>query len=216
MDVLKLIRDRRSIRHFKDTPIPRDVIESLIDLGRWAPSHCNFQSCRFILVEDKFIRRSMVDHGGSAVIASAPLGILICNDHRSVNTNYRDWIQSAAAAAQNILLGAHAFGLGGCWVCHLPRPQTLKRIFNIPPFYSPVTYVALGYPLWQPKPVLRRRKIAEIYNVDRFPDLSEAHNNSFIFSLKKLTLWCYYLLPRTLKKKIAEFVDGKFIKKYEN
>lgn len=216
MDVFETIRNRRSVRCFKDTPISKETIECLIDLARWAPSNCNIQGWRFIIVNDAELKQQLVEHGASTVVKSAPLGILVCYDNRSINLEYNDWLQSAAAASQNILLGAHALGLGSCWLCHLPRHTVLRNIFKIPYYYTPVAYLALGYPLKQPETVRRHRPIKELYDYNRFPQTTDVSDAPRFIFWKRIVCSCYHALPLRIKKRINMFIDTHFIKKYKN
>ncbi len=216
MDVDDAIRSRRSIRTFKNTPVPRETIEELVALGQWAPSNCNVQGWRFIVIDDVELKTRIVDRGGSPIIASAPVGIVVCYDRRSANDDYRDWLQSAAAASQNILLGAHARGLGCCWICRLPRPGDLRSLLNIAPAYAPVAYLAIGYPLERQETIERRRPCAEIYTYNRFPGSVDRGDGTLRLLVKRTARKCYYALPLFLKKKINPLIDRYCVKHYEN
>lgn len=216
MDIFETISTRRSVRRFKSAPISREIVEKLIELGNWAPSNCNLQGWRFIIVDDMGLKQQIVDHGGSLIIKTAPLGILVCYDHRSDNFEYNDWLQSAAAAVQNILLGAHAMGIGCCWICHLPRHKILRTLFKIPNCYTPVAYLAIGYPLDQDKIVKRHHRVRDLYEYNCFPRLTNINNRNTFFLWKRITRRCYYSLPLFLKKRVNNFINRYFIKKFEN
>lgn len=217
MDVFEAIRTRRSIRKFKDTPVPREVAERLIELGSWAPSNCDTQGWRFIIVDDKELRERIVDYGASVVIKAAPLGILVCYDCRTDNLEYQDWLQSAAAAMQNMQLGAHGLGLGSCWICHLPPQKRLQAIFGIPSHYRPVAYLALGYPGYAPRVVPRHHPASELFAYNRFPESADCRTAGRAYrSFRRVIRRIYYSLPLRVKKRINPFVDSRFVRKFDN
>jgi nitroreductase len=217
MEIFEAIRGRRSIRHFKDIPVPPDMIEKIIDCGRHAPSACNVQGWRFIVVTDDTLKQKIVNHGGSLIIRDAPVGILTCYDSRSENHEYGDWEQSAAAAIENMLIAAHAFGLGGCWICHLPNRKTLRHIFNIPSLYDPVAYVAIGYPFELPRDVQRKQTLSSLYAYNHFPPSYGRENRwSIVIVARRVIRRCFYALPLGMKKPFIDFAQRYFVKKFEN
>jgi nitroreductase len=132
MQLEEAIKNRRSIRKFTDKKIEKELLDKIISAGQHAPSHCNTQGWKFIIIDDEKIKNKIFENGGSFVVKDAPYGILtIYNSALSDNVEYSDYIQSSAAAIENMLLTIHDLGLGGCWVCHLPRKKTLNKILNI-------------------------------------------------------------------------------------
>ena len=143
MDTLEAIAARRSIRQFKDTPIPDDVLRTILKAATQAPSSKNRQPWRFIVVTgDK--RREMVrvmrdgmarakargEGLGSAestarIMEQAPVTIFVFNPHgnhpylaHSIGEMFDDLVnvQSIGAAIQNLLLAAQALGIGSLWI----------------------------------------------------------------------------------------------------
>ncbi len=91
--------------------------------------------------------------------AQAPLGILICGDLREEKSP-GFWVVDCAAAMQNLLLAAHALGLGGVWIGIYPRPERMencRRLFALPEQVTPHSLAVLGYPAEQPPPADRFR-----------------------------------------------------------
>ncbi len=139
------ILNRRSVRKFEDKPIPKEIIEEIITAGMYAPSACNFQAWKFICVTDHDKKRNL----DNRVLENAPVAIIVCyrrNLWFSGRMHY-DYIQSASAAIQNILLYSYGKGLGGVWICAYPKAALMRKYFNIPKSFLPVGCVALGYPL---------------------------------------------------------------------
>ena len=127
MELKEAISKRRSTRKFSDKEISRDVLEEIITAGNLAPSGCNNQDWRFVIIDSPSLKARIVEEGGAKFIQEATLGILVTYNNCSDNLEYRDYIQSASAAIQNMLLAATSLGVGSCWICQLPLKSTLRR-----------------------------------------------------------------------------------------
>ena len=217
MDIKTSILNRRSIRKFKNNVPEKDLILEILDVARWAPTHCNTQDVKFIIVDADKIKQKIVDMGGSVVIKNAPIGILVLYSNLSDNLEYLDYVQSAAAIIQTTLLYAYSKGLSTCWIAQLPKKSDLRTLFNIPPTYDPIAYILIGYPEREPKPVPRKHKIEDIiaYNTFDF-DLKASILNDKNIKLKKIVRGIYYKLPTIIKKLVNPLVDKLFVKKFEN
>jgi nitroreductase len=155
-DFLTIINSRRSVRNFTPEPVSKDLIVKIIETAVKAPSACNVQGWQFIAVESEEIKQKLVDYGGSVIIKNAPVGILALYDNRTKNTEYHDNIQSAAAGIENLLLAATYYGLGSCWLCHLPTKRQLRKIFSVPSYFDPIAYILLGHRQKEPVEVPRK------------------------------------------------------------
>lgn len=147
MDILDIIRDRRSIRKFQQK-IPDDtVIETMLEAARWAPSGLNNQPWKFLILKDKkqkdYISQFTKD---SRIIKNAPCIILVClNLHDSYNRD-KD-LMALGAAIQNMLLVAYHSGLGTCWLGEiLNRKKEVSYYVNLPDDVELMAVVAVGYP----------------------------------------------------------------------
>lgn len=218
MDLFQAIKTRRSIRIFEDRAVPRETLEFMIELATHAPSNCNLQGWRFIIIDDQKLKKQLTEMGGSIIIDKAPQGILILYDHRSTNTEYHDWLQSGAAATQNLLLSAHALGLGACWVCHLPPRRQLRAILGIPAFFSPVSYIIIGYKKKVPVEIPRKFRPQEVIGYNIFPAGTPIEKvNPILLRLKRLLIRIYYYIPRSIRKRfLNDFIDRNFVKKFDN
>jgi len=218
MSLFQAIKARRSIRFYEDKPVPREMLEQLIELATYAPSNCNIQGWRFIIIDDQEIKKQLTDMGASVLINKAPQGILVLYDHRSTNSEYQDWLQSGAAATQNLILASHALGLGTCWVCHLPPRRQLRGLLDIPAFFSPVAYILIGYKKKMPLEVPRKYRSREMIGYNIFPAGTPVEKvNPIFLNLKRLLIWIYYRIPRSFKKRfLNDYIDQKFVKKFEN
>ncbi|MDP3990740.1 MAG: nitroreductase family protein [Candidatus Nealsonbacteria bacterium] len=218
MDIIEIIKKRRSIRRFKADPIPDDLIKKVIEIATFAPSSCNIQGWRFIVVNDQKIKEEIVNQGGAITIKTSPIGILIVYDKRTRNLEYQDHIQSGAAAIQNLLLAATHFGLGSCWICQLPPKRNLRKILKIPDNFSPISYVILGFEEREPVEVKRAHLLDSLIGYNAFNSQSPQEKISTLkLFFYRVFRRFYYLLPVFLKKKfLNKFIDKKFVKKFDN
>jgi nitroreductase len=214
MQIEEAIKTRRSVRKLSRGNLSRKIIEKIIDAGQHAPSHCNTQGWKFIFIDDEKIKNEIFENGGSYVIKDAPYGILTVYNHSlSDNIEYSDYIQSGAAAIENMLLTIHDLGMGGCWICHLPKKKTLIKILKIKKPYTPIAYIAFGFTGVIPNKIERKNGIKEIYATNQFPWPEE--KNGFKLHIRRIMRKTYFALPVSVKKIISPIVD-KFVKKFEN
>jgi len=151
-DVLKIIKERRSIRSFEKKDISEEIIEKLIDAVIWAPSAGNLQSRKFYFVKDGKIKKNIaVAALNQNFIAEAPLVVVGCTDRR-IEKRYGDRgvhlysIQDVACSIMNMMLAACENGLGSVWVGAF-RESEVFEILDIPSNLRPVAIVPVGYPL---------------------------------------------------------------------
>lgn len=218
MDIFETIKKRRSVRVFENKPVPKEIIEKIIEAGANAPSNCNTQGWRFIVINKQEIKEKIYENGGTILIKNAPLGILVTYDNRTKNLEYKDYIQSAAAAMENMFLVATALGIGCCWINHLPTKRKVRKILNIPSHYSPIGYFMMGYSKKEPSPVARKYKLGEIMSYNEFgKNLAVEKINPLKLAIEKILAKTYYLSPFFLKKLfLNKLLDRYFVKKFEN
>ncbi len=214
MELQEAIKTRRSIRVFSDKKLEDGILEKIIDAGNNAPSNCNTQAWKFIFIDDPDIKNKIVENGGAPVIKNAPYGILtLYNTAFNDNLEYQDWILSGAVAMQNMLLTIHDLGLGGCFICHLPRKKILNKILDVQKSYTPIGYIVFGYPKIKPVEMPRKNKFEDICASNKF--IWPAEKVPLKIKLRRLSRKIYYRSPLFIKKMIFPVVD-KFIKKFSN
>lgn len=218
MNLKEAIETRRSVRHFQNKPVAKYLIEQIVKAANFAPSACNIQGWKFIIVEKSELRERLYDQGGSIVIKNSPSGILVLYPNQTANYKYNDHLQSASAAIQNMLLTAHELGLGTCWICHLPPPRKIKKIFKIPKYFSPIAYIAIGYPERPAGAMPRRHSPEEIINTNEFSsDWEKERVSGANITFKKILTTFYHLAPLFIKKGLLnKFIDRNFVKKFDN
>ncbi len=160
MDILKAVKERRSIRDFQKRNIPREVIDKLIDALIWAPSAGNLQSRKFYFIEEKKLKEQIVSAAlGQSFIAEAPLAIIACTDNM-ISGRYGDRgvnlyaIEDVAASIMGMMLVAYENGLGSVWVGAF-REDRVIEILDIPKNLRPIAIVPVGYPARTPLPPRR-------------------------------------------------------------
>ncbi|HAK89398.1 MAG TPA: nitroreductase [Nitrospiraceae bacterium] len=153
--VLKVIKDRRSIRNFQKKDIPDDVIKKLIDALIWAPSAGNFQSRKFYFVRDEKTKRDVAIAAlNQNFIAEAPLVVIGCADRR-VENRYGDRgihlyaVQDVACSIMNMMLVACENDLGSVWVGAFRESEVFEAL-DLPNHLRPVAIVPIGYPSRMP------------------------------------------------------------------
>ena len=215
LGILDIIGKRRSIRKFKPDPIPEDILLQILQAGQMAPSACNMQNWKFIVIDDASIKQTIKEMGGAVFIKNAPVGILVLYDNRTQNIEYLDYIQSAAAAIQNMLLTASELGIGACWVCHLPPKRQLRKLLDIPWHFDPIAYIPMGYPDGVMPTRARKCDIKNIISYNKFSSAEPVAHRSARLIIRIIIIKLYYLLPLSIKKKILPFVDKTFVTKFE-
>ncbi len=173
MDLFQAIRDRRSIRKYKDTPVEWAKIEQVLDAARLAPSWKNVQCWRFFVLTGMEKREALLaafpdDNPGKRAIASAPVVIVVCADpaESGVENGIDYFIADAAIAFEHLCLAAHALGLGSCWM-GLYDEAVVSHALGIPESMRVVGITPLGYPDQEPK-ARPRKELAEIAYVNEW------------------------------------------------
>lgn len=162
--LLDVMRTRRSVRHFKSEPIPEAKLQQLYEAARWAPTNCNKQLWRMVVIDDQAIKETLVrEAGASTLILRVPV-ILVVTHYNDV---YLEAYQAASSAVQNILLMANALGLGSLWLNSKGNPEKYREVLGIPEEYIITNLILLGYPA---EPVLPppRREINDFFFSNHF------------------------------------------------
>lgn len=183
MDVMQAIKERRSVRKYKPDEVSEEALNTVLDAARWAPSWTNTQCWRFIVVHDSETKNKMAGTLTSAqfpknpaaeAIRSAPLAIVACAERGKSgyykgepSTSKGDWyMYDIALAMQNLVLAAHAIGLGTVHV-GLFDAKEMGRILGVPPGFEVVSLTPLGYPDETPK-APPRKDIPDIVFKDKY------------------------------------------------
>lgn len=162
--VMENILTRASVRSYQDKAIEEEKIEKLLRAGMAAPTAGDKRPWHFVVVTDYTVREKLAATNPYATMAlDAPLDIVVCGD--TTNTfpgEGKDfWVQDLSAATENILLAAHAMGLGAVWTGTYPikeRQQITAEVLGLPDHLIPLATICIGYP---EKPVEPKQKFDE-------------------------------------------------------
>ena len=149
MDAIEAILSRRSIRKYSNKPINSDIIKQLLETAFSAPSASDRRPWHFIIIDDREILDAIPKfHPYSNMLKNAKTAILACGDlHLEESEGYLS--VNCSAATENILLAAHAIGLGACWLGIYPRKERIngiKKLIKLPEHIIPISLISLGYP----------------------------------------------------------------------
>lgn len=169
MDLLSIIKGRRSIRSFQDKEISREHLITILEAGIWAPSGSNIQPWEFILVDDEtMIKKIKLLSPGLYGVPKA-LIVLCINEKKSEKAGRQGRslaVMDISMAAQNMMLMAYSLGLGSCPIVSFNK-QGLKQLLDMPEEVDPVLMISLGYPEEWPSPPARR-PLEEVVHVNGY------------------------------------------------
>lgn len=161
MHTIDAIKSRRSIRSFTPQPVPHAAIREILESAMSAPSAGNQQPWQFVVIEDRATLDQVPTFSPYAAMAKeAQIAILVCGD-TSLEKYPGFWVQDCSAAVQNILLAAHAQGLGAVWTGVHPakgREGGFRRLLHLPDHVIPLAFIPVGHPAHVPAPQLRFRE----------------------------------------------------------
>lgn len=151
------IMTRTSIRQYKDQPVEQEKIDIMLKAAMAAPTAVNLQPWHFIVIDDKNTLKLLSGQQPN----NAPLMIAVCGDTNKTTmpdgkSKLPDfWVQDVSAATENLLLAAHAQGLGAVWTGVYPvmeRVAEVANVLNCPENIIPLAVVRIGYPDESPEP----------------------------------------------------------------
>jgi nitroreductase len=150
MDALEALFTRRSVRSFTDEPVSPEEIETIVKAGMYAPSGHDIRAWRFMTITNRETLDAIADLSEYwFMLKKATLAVVVCcaMDERQ-GFEIEMCLSNTSAATENILLAAHALGLGGVWLGVQPTRKfypDLKALLNIPENMRPTAIVAIGH-----------------------------------------------------------------------
>lgn len=169
MDAIKMIKERRSIRKFKDEAVDRELMKKIIETSRFSPSWANFQVARYTLVDDLTTIKKIANEGVNDFIYNMDTlknakGVLVLSfvkgksgkiDDLGYDSNTNTWeIFDAGIACQTFCLAAHANGIGTT-IMGIINDETISKIIDLPEEESVAALIVYGYPDEKPVPTSR-------------------------------------------------------------
>lgn len=170
--LMALMSERFSCRSYDlGRKVDRDLVGAVIDAARIAPSACNRQPWKFLVVNDEQSRDIIAMAYNRDWIRTAPAYIIALGDHNAAwhRADAKDHTDvDVAIAVEHICLAATALGLGTCWVCNFD-PHIIVDGFNIPEGLEPIAILPIGFPAPDcPVPVKTRKSADEIIQWGKF------------------------------------------------
>ncbi len=172
MTFLELTKKRLSCRSYLDKPVPSEVLAYCLEAAQLAPSACNQQPWRFIVVETPELRAELSRHAllpGISMpwVATAPVIVVLCakkslavHGIAAMVSGVHYHLIDLGITGEHLVLAAEEQGLGSCWIGWF-RAKAVRKILNLPRGLEPVSLITLGYPDKQPEPT-SRKSLSEI------------------------------------------------------
>lgn len=173
MDILELMKTRRSVRGYKPDMVPAEIVDKIIEAGTWAATGRGKQSPIIIAVTNKELRDKL-SRLNAEIMGSpnmdpfygAPVVLIVLAD-KTIPTHLYD----GSLVMGNLMLAAHAMGVGSCWIhrakeeFELPEMQAILKELGIAGDYEGIGHCVLGYPA-SSLPAPAPRKENYVYHID--------------------------------------------------
>lgn len=169
MEFYEVLRIRRSIRKYKDTPVEEAKIDRILEAVRLAPSAKNIQPWNFLVIRDESVRRALREAYPRDWFSAAPVIICACGEPAKawVRRDGKSYLDvDVAIAFEHLILAAAAEGLGTCWIGAFD-PAAVKRVLGLPAGVEPIAMTPLGTADEEPRP-FTRRSIADFVRYDKW------------------------------------------------
>lgn len=152
--VIESIMTRASVREYTAEEVNDTIINKILRAGMAAPTAANQQPWQFVVITQQNLKDSVSSAFEYAkMVKDCSFAVVVCGDMDNLfegdipDGGY--WVEDCSAASENMLLAAHALGLGGVWCGIYPlrdREQRLHSILNLPSNLTPLNIIAFGYP----------------------------------------------------------------------
>lgn len=172
-EALECIMTRASVRKYKPEPVNDSIITAILKAGMAAPTAANQQAWHFVVVTEQGLKDSITEaFQWTKMVRDCAFAVVVCGDMSKLFDGDREdggfWTLDCSAASENMLLAAHALGLGGVWCGIYPeedRMSRLSEILGLPHNLRPLDILPFGYPevpvvpkdKWDPKKVSYNR-----------------------------------------------------------
>ncbi|MET3292852.1 UNVERIFIED_CONTAM: nitroreductase [Brevibacillus sp. OAP136] len=165
-ETVQLLQSHRSIRRYTDEVLPPQMLEQILQSAQWAPSSHHVQAYSIIVVKDEEKRKRLAELCGQSFIGTSPAFLVFCADFHRLKlvsdmhgTEFtlgepEDLLVGAvdtALAAQNVMIAARSFGLGGVMIGGIRNhPEEVCEILDLPQYTMPIMGMSLGFPAEEP------------------------------------------------------------------
>ncbi|MBI2148668.1 nitroreductase family protein [Candidatus Woesearchaeota archaeon] len=185
MELDQVLKERRSVRKFKNLNVPWYLISECLEAAIQAPSSGNVQNWRFVVVRDKESREKIAKACDEQYwMTKAPVFIVVCSDVVKIKRLFGPRgealyaVQNCSAAIENMLLKAHELGLGTTWIGAFDESK-IKEIIGIPGEVRPQGIFAIGYPeVYDEKP--RREPLENFVFFEKYSQREDKERGKLI------------------------------------
>lgn len=175
-----LVNNRQSDRNYLTQPVSRDAINRIVEAARVAPSACNAQPWRFVVVDEPELKNKLADAAASRVLGinhftkQAPVHIVIVMEGANFNSRFGSLMKGKTLplidigiAAEHICLAAKAEGLGSCMLGWFDE-SAVKKLLDIPKSKRVPLIITLGYPQTEEIREKKRKTTTEVVSFNKY------------------------------------------------
>lgn len=168
---MEAIKTRRSIRKYRDVPVPENLLKDVLNAARLAPSADNAQPWKIIVVRDVQLKQKVTQAcNGQKFLVQAPVVLVLCGipeeAFQTVGGYMSSHVIDASIALDHVTLAAHSLGLGTCWVAWF-KEDKVRDILGIPEDVRVIALTPLGYPDESPERP-SRKNLEELISYDKY------------------------------------------------
>ncbi|MGE0076305.1 MAG: nitroreductase family protein [Bacteroidales bacterium] len=175
-----LVNNRQSDRNYINEPINRDIISRILEAARVAPSACNAQPWRFVVVDEPELKNKLADAAASRVLGinhftkQAPVHVVIVMEGANFNSKFGSLVKGKTLplidigiTAEHICLAAKAEGLGSCMLGWFDE-SAVKKLLDIPKAKRVPLIITLGYPQTEEIREKKRKTTTEVVSFNKY------------------------------------------------
>ena len=177
--MLEIILSRQSDRKYSDRIVEREKLERVLEAGRMAPSACNAQPWRFIVVTEPALLKKMAVAAHAKLlnmnrfVDQAPIVIVVVREKPNITSKIGGTVKDKdyslidiGIASENICLQSRAEGLGSCMIGWFDEPE-VRKILGIPAKKRVELLITIGYPLSEQRKKVRK-PVEEVVSYNRY------------------------------------------------
>ncbi len=168
MDFYEVVSTRRSVRAYQDRDIPETVLLRILEAGRSAPSGCNLQNWRFVVVRNAARREQLSVASDQKWMRHAPVIVAVVGTSgRTMFCGVKADAVDCAIAIDHMILAATAEGLGSCWIGHFDQ-DPCRSLLAVPPEATIIEMFTLGYARELPTKRQPRKPLDDILSWEQY------------------------------------------------
>jgi nitroreductase len=180
IDFLELVKSRQSVRSYRDKPVENEKIEKCLEASRLAPSACNSQPWKFIVVNNTQLKNALADAAEDRILSmnhftkQAPVHIVVVREKPNITSKLGGIVRNKTytlidlgIATEHFCLQAVSEGLGTC-ILGWFNEKKVKKLLNIPADKRAELIITLGYPASDEIREKKRKNLEEICSYNTY------------------------------------------------